>query len=102
MKTIAIVRFKPKAKLTEGEYRASLQKMMPMLEGAEGLNRKYFCAGEKESAGIYEWQSRGQAEAFYNGVGLKLMRQIAIDYSVELLSVRARLDNEAGSIDYYA
>lgn len=101
MKTIAIVRFTPKAKLSPEEYKASLQKMMPMFEKAPGLHRKYFCSTESGSAGIYEWQSRDHAEAFYDQVGLQLMQQIASDYTVELLSANARLDNDTGTADFY-
>lgn len=101
MTMIAIVRFAPKEEMSPEEYKASLQKMMPMFEEAPGLHRKYFCSTESGSAGIYEWQTREHAEAFYDKVGQQLMQQIASDYTVELLSANARLDNDTGTADFY-
>jgi len=75
--------------------------MMPIFETANGLNRKYFCATDSGSMGMYEWRSQDDAEAFYTDDWLMQMQQIATDINIEYLPVRAELDNQAGTIDYY-
>jgi hypothetical protein len=101
MKTIALVRFFPKAKMGQEEYKLSLKRLMPMFEAANGLNRKYFCATDTGSAGIYEWRSQDEAEAFYNDDWLQRMQQVATNISIEYMPVRAGLDNEAGRTEFY-
>ena len=100
MKCIAVVRFKPKASPTPEQYRAGLEAVMPTYENAAGLNRKYFAANENGGAGIYEWQSREQAEDFYDDAWRAGMSGMADNLTVELLQVNALLDNEAGTVDF--
>lgn len=101
MKTIALVRFTPRAKMSQEEYKAFLIKMMPMFQNAEGLNHKYFTASETGSVGVYEWQSKEAAEAFYNEAWRAQMDKVASDCTVELLPVRAELCNVKETVDYY-
>lgn len=101
MKTIALVRFTPKVKMSQEQYKAFLLKMMPLFQNAQGLNHKHFTATESGSVGVYEWQSKEHAEAFYNEAWRAQMDAVATDISVELLPVRAELDNVKGSVDYF-
>lgn len=101
MKTVAIVRFSPKAKLSQEQYKRSLKEMMPVFEAAPGLDRKFFCASGSGSAGIYEWRTQDAAEAFYDEDWRQLMGQFATDVSIEYLTVRAELDNTAGVTEFY-
>jgi len=39
---------------------------VPRYQGIPGLHRKYFAGNDTHGGGIYEWDSRETAQAFYN------------------------------------
>ena len=66
MRCIAIVRFPAPAGLTGARLRAVLEDGVPRYQGIPGLHRKYFAGNDTRGGGIYEWDSRETAQAFYN------------------------------------
>ncbi|WP_417319741.1 hypothetical protein [Emcibacter sp.] len=102
MKCVTLVRFSPKEKRPSGEYKKFLESIMPVYASAEGLRHKYFTVSENgEAVGVYEWTSRELAEAFHNADWDRMMQGMATAHSVEYLTVRAELDNDAGGFEFY-
>ena len=98
---VSIVRFTPLEKLSPEEYAASLRKVMPVYQGAAGLRRKYLLATETGGMGIYEWESRQQAEDFYNeGWHAQMKAMAGESVSVEYTRISAIIDNVAGGVDF--
>lgn len=98
---MTIVRFKPEASLSRDEYRAFLEKIMPGYINAAGLKRKYFLAGSNDSLGIYEWETKEDAENFYNDNWAAQMKAVAGDsVTLEYTHINAVLDNLSGNVDY--
>jgi hypothetical protein len=63
----AIVRFNIPKEVTLEEARNIYQGTAPKYQGLPGLVRKYYLYGEEgEVGGVYLWESREQAEAFYD------------------------------------
>lgn len=62
---IAIVQI-PIGKRSKEEAIASGQKSGPTFLGVKGLIRKYYLNGDAGTGGVYLWESREAAEAWYN------------------------------------
>ncbi|WP_321397498.1 hypothetical protein [Emcibacter sp.] len=102
MKCVTLVRFSPKEKRPSGEYKKFLEGLMHVYAGAEGLRHKYFTVTDNgEAVGIYEWTSRDLAEAFFTDDWHRMMQGMASAHSLEYLTVRAELDNDAGEFQFY-
>jgi hypothetical protein len=66
MRCLAIVRFPAPAGLSGAKLRAVLENGVPRYQDLPGLHRKYFTGNATHGGGIYEWESRAAADAFYN------------------------------------
>ena len=55
------------------EATASARVSAPLYAGLDGLKRKYFLNGEAGGGGVYLWETRAQAEAWYNDEWAKKM-----------------------------
>ena len=63
----AIVRFNIPKETTLAQATDAYRGTAPKYQGLPGLVRKYYLFGEEcEVGGVYLWESREQAEAFYN------------------------------------
>ena len=63
----AIVRFNVPKETTLEQATEAYQGSAPKYQGLPGLVRKYYLFGEDgQVGGVYLWESREQAEAFYN------------------------------------
>lgn len=62
---IAIVQI-PALQRSEEEATNSARVSAPLYTGLAGLKRKYFLNGEAGGGGVYLWESREQADAWYN------------------------------------
>ena len=63
----AIVRFNIPKETTLEQATDAYRGTAPKYQGLPGLVRKYYLYGEEgEVGGVYLWESREQAEAFYN------------------------------------
>lgn len=61
---IAIVQI-PGLQRSEEEATKSARVSAPLYSGLPGLKRKYFLNGEAGGGGVYLWESREKAEAWY-------------------------------------
>jgi len=61
---IAIVQI-PGLQRTAEEATASARLSAPLYTGLDGLKRKYFLNGNAGGGGVYLWETRAQAEAWY-------------------------------------
>lgn len=62
---IAIVQI-PGLQRSADEATASARLSAPLYAGLHGLKRKYFLNGDAGGGGVYLWETREQAEAWYN------------------------------------
>lgn len=62
---IAVVTFPTPKEIDRAAMRALIEEAGPNYTNIPGLRRKYFIAGDGVGGGIYEWDSRSNAEAFY-------------------------------------
>ena len=62
---IALVQF-PNLKRTKPEAIESGLSSVDRFSGLDGLLYKYYLTGENGGGGVYIWESREKAEAFYN------------------------------------
>jgi len=96
MHCLAIVRFPAPAGLSGAKLRAVLQDGVPRYKDLPGLHRKYFAGNATHGGGIYEWESRAEADAFYNDSWRERLRT---DYGavpqIEFFDVHAVVDNDA-------
>jgi hypothetical protein len=98
MRCLAIVRFPAPAGLTGARLRAVLEDAVPRYQGIPGLHRKYFLGNESSGGGVYEWDSRERAEAFYNDAWRERLRTVyGATPTVEYFDVHAVVDNESGT-----
>ena len=63
---VAIVTFPMRPDLDAAGFRQLLEEAGPEYTDIPGLRRKYFLAGDGEAGGVYEWESRARAEAFFS------------------------------------
>lgn len=61
---IAIVQI-PGLQRSEQEATTSARASAPLYAGLSGLKRKYFLNGDAGGGGVYVWESREKAEAWY-------------------------------------
>jgi hypothetical protein len=63
-----------------------------------GLQRKYFIGNAAHGGGVYEWESRAAAAAFYDAAWREQLRnRYGVEPQVELFDLHAVVDNEAGT-----
>jgi len=98
MRCLTIVRFPAPAGLGAAELRAMLEEAVPRYRVVPGLLRKYFIGNDTTGGGVYEWDSRAAAEAFYDQAWTERMLAVygAVP-EVEFFDVHALVDNVAGS-----
>ena len=96
MRCIAIVRFPAPAGLTGERLRAVLEEAVPRYLAIPGLHRKYFLGNAGFGGGVYEWESRATAQAFYNETWRERLRSIygAVP-QVEYFDLHAVVDNDS-------
>ena len=96
MRCIALVRFPAPSGLSGARLRAVLDDAVPRYQDLPGLHRKYFLGNEVHGGGVYEWESRAAAEAFYNHTWRERLGTVygAVP-EVEFFDLHAVVDNDA-------
>jgi hypothetical protein len=96
MRCIAIVKFPAPAGMTGAKLRAVLEDGVPRYRGLPGLHRKYFLGSATHGAGVYEWETRAAADAFYNDAWRERLRTVygAVP-QIEFFDLHAVVDNDA-------
>jgi hypothetical protein len=75
-----------------------MEQSVPRYQGLPGLHRKYFVGDGAFGGGVYEWDSREAAEAFYDAAWHERIRSVygAVP-EIQLFDIHAVVDNDAGS-----
>lgn len=95
MRCLTVVRFPAPADLDPAELRRVLGDAVPRYQGVPGLRRKYFVGNEATGGGVYEWESRAAAEAFYSQDWYERMLDVyGVQPEVEFFDVHALVDND--------
>ena len=63
---VAVVTFPSSSQLDDAALRRLLEQAGPDYIHVPGLRRKYFLSGDGIGGGVYEWESRASADAFYD------------------------------------
>ena len=98
MRCVAIVRFPAPTRIPREKLHAVLEEAVPRYQGIPGLHRKYFMGNASFGGGVYEWESRAAARAFYNEQWRERLRTVygALP-QVEYFDLHAVVDNDAGT-----
>ena len=98
MRCVTIVRFPAPPPLTPEELDALLEDGMPPYRSVPGLLRKYFIGNREHAGGVYEWDCRTSADAWFTaGWRADMRTRYGADPVVEHFDLPALVDNEAGS-----
>jgi len=73
--TVAIVTFPAAADLDNRALRHLLETAGADYINVPGLRRKYFLSGDGLGGGVYEWDCRASADAFYDDAWFATMRE---------------------------
>jgi hypothetical protein len=99
---VAIVTHKANTALTTEQMRDLLEQAGPAYTNIPGLRRKYFLHGDGVAGGVYEWETRAQAEAFYDEVWFSSMTARAgVRPDVVFFSSPAIADGVAHRLELY-
>lgn len=96
----AIVQYRLPPSIDQAACAAHFRKIAPGFRDVPGLIRKQFIYAEDGWAGgVYLWQSRAQAEAFYSGPWLEGIRErYGMDPEIRYFRTAAVTDNSASAV----
>jgi hypothetical protein len=100
----AIVRYRLPATISYEACRDHFHSIAPGFQTAAGLLSKHFiCAPDGETAGgVYQWESREAAEAFYSGPWLKgIVERYGMEPEISFFDVFALTDNRVGEVQLF-
>jgi hypothetical protein len=99
----AIVRYRLPASIDHDACLAHFAKIAPGFREAKGLLSKHFIWSERGIAGgVYQWQTRADAEAFYSGPWRKgIVERYGMEPEIEFFEVFAVTDNPAGTVQVH-
>jgi len=99
----ATVRYKLPPHIGYAECRAHFQKIAPAFREAKGLISKHFIWSESGWAGgVYQWQSIGDAKAFYSGPWLDgIVERYGMQPQIEFYEVFALTDNARRTVELF-
>lgn len=95
---IAIVQI-PVSKRSKEDAIAAGRKSAPTFVGVKGLIRKHYLNGEAGGGGVYLWESREAAEAWYNDDWwVRMEKGFGVRPKLTYYDSDVVVDNEAGEI----
>ena len=95
MRCITLVRFPAPTGLNGSKLRAVLEDAVPRYQKIPGLHRKYFLGNDKHGGGVYEWESREAADAFYDEAWFeRLLTVYGARPELQFFDLHALVDNE--------
>jgi hypothetical protein len=96
----AIVQYRLPASISQEACAAHFRMIAPSFQKVPGLLRKQFIHGAGEWAGgVYLWQTRENAEAFYSGPWIDGIRErYGMDPVIQYFETAAITDNQAGEV----
>lgn len=96
----AISKFKLPPGLGHEALIDDIKHTIPMYRGRAGLVRKYICLNEAEGwgCGVYLWETRAQAEAFFAVAREMIRKQTGSEPEITLLDTPVIVDNLTGEV----
>ncbi|MFV0243606.1 MAG: monooxygenase [Qingshengfaniella sp.] len=99
---IAIVQI-PGLQRSEEEAIKSALTSLPLYDGLDGLKCKYFLNGEAGGGGVYLWESREKADAWYNDDwARKIEERFGARPTLTYYENYVVIDNDAGTLSVNA
>ncbi len=98
---VAIVTFSPRHRsaMSLVDQRRLFEATAPTYQQAAGLLRKYYIGNESRAGGIYEWQSRAHADAFFTDDWRKrIVDMYGTELRIDWFDAPCIIDNDAGRI----
>ena len=97
----ATVRYKLPPHIDEAACRAHFHMIAPGFRDAKGLISKHFIWSESGWAGgVYQWQTREDAEAFYGGPWRDgIVARYGMEPQIDFFEVFAVTDNARGTVE---
>ncbi len=96
MRCITLVRFPAPAGLSGMKLRAVLEDAVPRYQKVPGLQRKCFIGNDMHGGGVYEWESRAAAQAFYDEAWFeRLLTVYGARPELQFFDLHALVDNDA-------
>jgi hypothetical protein len=101
---VGISKYKLPPGLDRAAILADIQKTIPVYKGRDGLVRKYIAIDwdKREGQGIYLWNDRAKAEAFYAFARAKIREQTGSEPEITILEAPVIVDNVTGAIEIAA
>jgi len=90
----------PSDGMSEAEFDKAMLDSVPKFEGLDGLLRKYYVSKEdrKLGGGIYLWDSKEKAQAWFNEEWTERITGIFGKPTVEYLDCKIVVDNETNVV----
>ena len=96
MRCITLVRFPAPTGLNGARLRAVLEDAVPRYRRIPGLHRKCFLGNDTHGGGVYEWESREIAQAFYDEAWFERLRTVCgAQPELQFFDLHALVDNDA-------
>jgi len=96
----AIVRYRLPPSIDRDACRAHFETIAPGFRAVPGLISKHFIwNGEGTAGGVYQWETRDAAEAFYGGPWRDgIVERYGMEPEIEYFTVFCVTDNERGEV----
>lgn len=100
MRCLTIVRFPADPSLDPARLSNLIRESIPRFQGIPGLRRKVFIGNDTTGGGVYEWDSRAAADAYFNETWTERMHDVygAVP-TVEFFDLHAVVDNASGRVE---
>lgn len=101
---VGISKFKLPPGLDRAAILADIQKTIPVYKGRDGLVRKYIAIDweRREGMGVYLWDDRVKAEAFYALARAKIREQTGSEPEITIYEAPVIVDNATGEVEVAA
>jgi hypothetical protein len=97
----SITRFPLRPGLDRAAVVEDIKSTIPVYRGCPGLIRKYIGIDLENGhgAGIYLWQDRASADAYYAIAMAKMKEQLGVEPEVTFLDTPVVVDNRSGEVE---
>jgi hypothetical protein len=101
---VAITKYRLPPGLDRPAVLADVQKTIPVYKGRDGLVRKYIAIDweKREGLGVYLWNDRAKAEAFFAFARAKIREQTGSEPEIAIYEAPVIVDNVTGEVEVTA
>lgn len=99
----AFVKWQLDQDISRAEALERFKNSIPVYKGRPGLVRKYICIEPEESYGygVYLWENREAAEAFYEMASPMIREETGSDPEIQYFDTPIVVDNSTGETLFY-